>query len=182
MTTIGVISDTHLRAGGKRQLPPQVFETFKGVSLILHLGDLNTLQVVAALEAIAPVIAVHGNNDDREAMQVLPTTRRVEIEQAVLGLAHGDRGVDTFVKALSDVPGNRQTAANALSHFEFEEDVSCVVFGHSHLPLIKWHECRGRRVLLLNPGSPTDKRWGPHYGCGLLRVEGRSLEAELTTW
>ena len=182
MALIGVLSDTHIRRGGKRQLPSRVFEAFNSVDLILHAGDLNTLQVVTDLEFIAPVFAVHGNNDDSEVMQSLVATRRVEVENCVIGLAHGDQPHDNDVRPLEDTPGNRQTAANALSHFEFEDDVNCVVFGHSHRPLIARRELNGRSILLFNPGSPTDKRYGPHYACGLLRVDGKRLDAELITW
>ncbi|MDQ3813584.1 MAG: metallophosphatase family protein, partial [Armatimonadota bacterium] len=180
MTTIGLISDTHIIRGGRRQLPPRVFEVFDGVDFILHAGDLNILQVVTDLEAIAPTFAVYGNNDDWEALHTLPATRRMEVEQCVVGLVHGDQGRDS-PKPL-DFSGNRQTAANALSRFVFEDDVNCVVFGHSHRSLVAWHELCDRKVLLFNPGSPTDRRYGPHHSVGLLRVDGKRLEPELITW
>jgi len=173
MTTIGVISDTHIRPGGRRLLPPRIFDLFASVDLIFHAGDLNTMQVVADLEAIAPVVAVHGNNDDGEVMARLPPTRQMQIEECWIGLAHGDRGHPQFTRSTAKTP------ANALSWFE---GVDCVVFGHSHRSLVEWLELPGGRVLLFNPGSPTDKRWGPHHSCGLLRVDGRRLEPELFTW
>jgi hypothetical protein len=182
MTIIGVLSDTHIRPAGRYRLTPQVFEAFENVDLILHAGDLNTLQVLSDLEALAPALAVHGNNDDWQAMQSLPPTRRIEVEACVIGLTHGDVGLDGTVKPWTGVTGNSQTAANAYSRFEFEDDVSCVIFGHSHRSLIHWHEQDGRRTLMFNPGSPTDKRWGPHHSLGLLRVDGRTISAELLTW
>jgi len=180
MTTIGILSDTHIRPGGRRQLPPQVFTAFEGVDLIFHAGDLNTLQVVTDLENIAPVLAVPGNNDDWDVMSALPPTRTVEIERCIIGLAHGDRpNPEAHTKA-------RDTAECALSHFR---GVDCVVFGHSHWPLIHWRRLPGigrterdGMVLLFNPGSPTDRRRAPHFSCGLLRVDGRHIDASLTTW
>jgi len=182
MKTIGVISDTHISSHRRRVLPPQVFEHFANVDYIIHTGDLNTLEVVAELEKLAPVVAVTGNNDNAEAMNLLPPSRRFEVEQSVLGLAHGHVGIDNLVRPFADAPGNSQTAANAFSIFEFEDDVNCVIFGHSHLPLIKWHEHAGRRILLFNPGSPTDKRFGPHYALGLLRIDGVNIEPQLVKW
>ncbi len=185
MTTIGIISDTHIKIGGKRQLPPQVYQAFNNVDLILHAGDLNTLQVISDLEALAPVVAVHGNNDDWDAMQKLETARRIEIEGCIIGLTHGDQTANGMaIWPLGDVPGNNHTAAMALSHFP---DADCVVFGHSHWPLIDWRDLSGaqgelRHVLLFNPGSATKKRRAPEHSCGILRVDGKRLEAELIAW
>jgi predicted phosphodiesterase len=78
--------------------------------------------------------------------------------------------------------GNGITVACALSLFENQDDVNCIVFGHSHNPLLTKIQVRGREVTLFNPGSPTDKRWGPHYGFGLLRIDGAHLDGELITW
>jgi len=185
MTLIGVISDTHIIPGRRRALPPIVFETFRDVDFILHAGDLNTLQVVTDLEAIAPTFAVYGNNDNWEAVHTLPATRRIEIEDCIIGLVHGDQKPDESVTGPAKplgFPGNNYTSGQALAHFASDEPIDCVVFGHSHRSLIAWLELRDRKVLLFNPGSPTDKRWGPHHSLGLLRVDGKRLEPELITW
>ena len=54
--------------------------------------------------------------------------------------------------------------------------MAVVLFGHSHAPLVE-------RVpdgpLLLNPGSPTDKRAQPRYSWALVRVDGGEVQAEL---
>ena len=170
MTTIGIISDTHITPGGKRQLPPMVFETFAAVDLILHCGDLNTLQVVRDLEALAPVVAVRGNNDDHEAVLQLPTRRIITIESCHIGMVHGDRG------------NGRNTPEIALSNFADEENLDAVIFGHSHWPFLEWREHLGAQILLFNPGSASDKRRAPHFSCGLLHVENRKIEAEIITW
>ncbi len=54
---IGVISDTH------GYFDPRLPDVFRGVERILHAGDIGSLEVVERLEAIAPVVAVHGNMD-----------------------------------------------------------------------------------------------------------------------
>jgi putative phosphoesterase len=181
MKTVGVISDTHIRPGGKRQIPARVWELFAGVDLILHAGDVNTLQVIHDLETLAPTFAVHGNNDDWEAMNQLPTSRRVPVEESHIGLVHGDRPREGVIVRATGYEGNSFAAAHALSHFG-DEHVNCIIFGHSHRPLCLWHDVKGHKVLLLNPGSPTDKRYGPHYGCALLKVDGKQLEAEPVLW
>ena len=176
---IGVISDTHI-SGGRRVLPPRIFTDFDGVDLILHAGDLMIARVVTELEALAPVIAVRGNNDGpnlnlRDALQM-------EIESCTIGLTHGDRYPHDLPRPPRnlDFAGNKQTAAFALSHFPTAD---VVIFGHSHRPMCAWH-CRddGSEVLLLNPGSPTDKRWAANYGVAILEIENGKPEAELILW
>lgn len=182
MKTIGVISDTHIRTGSTRAIPSRVFEAFENVDLILHGGDVIEQSVLDTLSTLAPVVVVRGNNDFGD-LRDLPISLRVEVESVVIGLVHGD--IPAFrrrVKPLENAPGNRQTAANAISHFEFDGDIDCIVFGHSHRPLILEHEIDGRRVLLVNPGSPTDKRYSPHFGCALLKIDGEKIEPQLITW
>jgi predicted phosphodiesterase len=50
-----------------------------------------------------------------------------------------------------------------------------VVFGHSHIPFL---EDKGG-LMLLNPGSPTDKRRQPDYTFALLLVEEGWVQAEI---
>ena len=54
---IGVISDTHGR------LRPAVAEKLQGVDCILHAGDFDSPDILQALDRIAPVYGVRGNND-----------------------------------------------------------------------------------------------------------------------
>jgi predicted phosphodiesterase len=35
---------------------------------------------------------------------------------------------------------------------------------------------------MFNPGSPTDKRYGPHHSLGILRIDGHKIEGEIITW
>lgn len=182
MKLIGVLSDTHLRANSTSGIPSAVFEAFQNLDLILHGGDLVVPSVLETLNALAPVVAVRGNNDFGE-LRDLPLSLRVEIEEVVVGLVHGDEAAfGRRAMPLSLASGNRQTAANAISHFEHDGDVDCIVFGHSHHPLLMGHEIEGRKVLLLNPGSPTDKRYAPHCGCALLRIDGDKIEPQLINW
>ncbi len=180
MTTIGVISDTHIKVGGKKQIPPEVFAAFENVDLILHAGDLNILQVIGDLEAIAPVVAVYGNNCDWDVLHALPQARELQIENVKIGLTHGDVGLN----AQGEPTFAMSTRLAALSHFP---DADCIVFGHSHRPLIDWIELADkdgnlRPVLLLNPGSATKKRGAPHHSCGILRINGHEIEPQLITW
>ena len=182
MKTIGVLSDTHIYGRGRFRLPEYLLRAFQNVDLILHAGDVNIPDVLRELEQLAPVHAVFGNNDVDEICATLPATRRIEVEDCVIGITHGDVAAHGERAQPLDFSGNRQTAANALSHFEFDTDVNCVVFGHSHRSLCAWHQTNSNRLLMFNPGSPTDKRFGPHHSFGFLRVDGESIKGELVTW
>ena len=60
---IGLISDTHIPESGP-ELPPQVYQAFEDVDLILHGGDLHVIQVLDWLEQLAPALASRGNGDE----------------------------------------------------------------------------------------------------------------------
>ncbi|MDP9364451.1 MAG: metallophosphatase family protein, partial [Chloroflexota bacterium] len=51
----------------------------------------------------------------------------------------------------------------------------CVVYGHSHIPKMELEQ----GTLLFNPGSPTERRWQPHFGLGLIRVTAERVLPDL---
>ena len=87
LNLIGLISDTHIPTRA-RLIPPRVFSAFKGVSLIIHAGDLVSLEVIAHLENIAPVLAVFGNMDSIEVRRRLPKITSVEVSGVKIGVYH----------------------------------------------------------------------------------------------
>ena len=58
--TVGVLADTHLPYRMQR-LPDQVFDAFQDVDLILHTGDVDRINYLSDLAALAPLAAVRGN-------------------------------------------------------------------------------------------------------------------------
>jgi predicted phosphodiesterase len=34
-------------------------------------------------------------------------------------------------------------------------------------------------TVYFNPGSPTDRRWHPHFGVGIIRVDDERIDPEL---
>jgi putative phosphoesterase len=160
--TIGVISDTHVYSHGARRLPAQLCDLFArfSVGLILHAGDVNTASVLDTLALVAPVIAVTGNNDDVELHARLERAERFTIGRFRFALVHGH--------------GGRSARSEAR---RFAGDADCVVYGHSHIPLIE--DVEG--TILFNPGSATDRRWQEHFGIGLIRVNEK-IEPELVLY
>lgn len=158
--TIGVIADTHVYAHGRRQIPDEVLALFQraAAGLIVHAGDLNDRTVLDALESIAPVLAVRGNNDSAELSELLPAETRFQAGRFSFVLVHGHQG----------------RTARAVAR-TYAGTVDCVVYGHSHIPKVE--EVDG--TVLFNPGSATDRRWGPHFGIGLIRVTAERCTPEL---
>jgi hypothetical protein len=50
-----------------------------------------------------------------------------------------------------------------------------VVFGHTHLPVVE----RYGHLWLLNPGSPTERRRGPHRAMLVLEIAAGEVRPEL---
>lgn len=158
--TIGVVADSHVYPHGSRRFPTEVLDLFArlGVGLILHAGDVNTVAVLAALERVAPTLAVQGNNDDDELRRRLPLTVEFTVGRFAFVLIHGHQA---------------RTARAAARRYAGRVD--CVVYGHSHIPKMEID----RGTLLFNAGSPTERRWQPHFGVGLLRVSSEKVEPDL---
>lgn len=79
---VGVISDTH------DYLNPKVYGLFEGVEHILHAGDINSMDMIIELSAIAPVIAVRGNMDHSEIASHYPDEQRIQLAGTDVFLIH----------------------------------------------------------------------------------------------
>lgn len=145
---IGVISDTH------GLLRPQALAALEGSELILHAGDIGSPEVLSALQALAPVVAVRGNNDTAPWAQALPETLTVEAGGRRFHLLH-----DLKTLALDPLAAG----------------CDAVVSGHSHKPLIE----RREGLLYLNPGSAGPRRFQLPITLARLRVQDGRIDAEL---
>lgn len=145
--TLGLISDTHL-PDRCRALPPTVFDALAGVDLILHAGDVGALSVLDDLAAVAPVVAVHGNDELEGAPDVLPARQVLFLAGRRILLVHGnhanradeiaDRQVDHWPPKLTRWAGMAR-----------EVGASMIIYGHTHIP---WAvEFDG--VWVINPGA-----------------------------
>src|SRR5262245_39521966 len=84
----GLIADTH---GLKR---PEALTTLDGFDMINMVGDVGAPGVLEALHAIAPVVAVRGNNDQGEWAQTLPETEVIEVGDITLYVLHDVKTLD----------------------------------------------------------------------------------------
>jgi putative phosphoesterase len=156
---IGIISDTHMPRGPRR-LPDACVERLRSADLILHAGDVMTVEALEVFGSIGPpLLAVHGNVDTAELRARLPAERIVDADGARLAMVH-------------DAGPARGRLDRLRRRFP---DADAVVFGHSHLPL---HEHAGG-FQIFNPGSPTERRRAPTRTMGLAHASAGRLRFEL---
>ena len=151
-----VLADTHIPRRAKG-LPAGLTPHLESADLILHAGDLLVEDVLYELESYAPVRAVKGNVDGWDVR--LPETLEFEAEGVPVAMIH-DSGP---TKGRSGRMRRRFPGARV------------VVFGHSHIP---WLEDENGQMLL-NPGSPTDRRKAPDHTFALLHAEAGGIRAEV---
>lgn len=136
---IGILSDTH------GLLRREVFPALEGVEHILHAGDVGDLDILVALEALAPVTAVHGNTDGWELRNRLPASAAVELGGLRFAVAHGH------------LPAHGTTRERLARAFP---SADVVVFGHTHEPYME-------EVAPEDAGGETGPRWFVNPGsCG----------------
>jgi len=164
---VGLVSDTHLSSD---RLPEAVTNALAGVDLILHAGDLVTLDVLRHLEAIVPVTAVQGNMDLPGVQLNLPLKTVVEAAGRRIGLIHGHH-VPYPERVLPPPLDYEAMHAYLLSEFP-NEGVECIVYGHTH----QAHVETCGHVLVINPGSATR---GRVHTIGLLTIGQDSLHGEI---
>ncbi|HEV3103694.1 MAG TPA: metallophosphoesterase family protein [Candidatus Dormibacteraeota bacterium] len=155
-TRIGVVSDSHCPEFLDR-LPDRLFDVLRGVDLIVHAGDVNGGETIAALAGIAPVEAVRGDHDD--AALGLPLSREVAVEGKRIVIVHGNRSrwieePQTLLWTLS-LGAYHPHAGLARSLLGRFQGVDAIVFGHTH----REHVETVGSTLLFNPGGVH--QWNP---------------------
>jgi uncharacterized protein len=151
-----VIADTHIPRRA-RALPESLLPHLERADLILHAGDLMDPALLDELATYAPVLAVRGNLDSPEVK--LSEVLEFEFDGVRIAMIHDS--------------GPKKGRRNRMRR-RFPE-ARVVVFGHSHIPWLEDEE----GLLLLNPGSPTDRRRQPVHTFALLRAEGGKVRAEV---
>ncbi|MSR07080.1 MAG: metallophosphoesterase [Gemmatimonadetes bacterium] len=143
---LGIISDTH------GQLRPEVFDVFSQVDHILHAGDVGQLELLAELEALAPVTAVYGNVDGFDIRGRLPKVAELELDGLAIVVTHGDQFG-------SPTPAKLREAFLA---------ADVIIYGHTHRPLL---EMVDRTVTVMNPGSAGPRRFDLKPSVGIMELE-----------
>lgn len=145
---IGIISDTH------GLMRPEALRALQGSDLIVHAGDIGTLEVVRALESIAPVIAIRGNNDRGKWVRAFPKTTQLEAGGIKIYVLHNlkEIGFDPLASGFS-----------------------ALVSGHSHRPSVSTEN----GVCFINPGSAGPRRFKLPVTIGLLKVQRGGVDGKI---
>ena len=156
---LAIVSDTHLPRG-RRALPAACVERMRAADAILHAGDFMEVGVLEEMRALGPPVwAVRGNVDSAALQAQLPLVRVVDAGGVSIAMVH-DAG----------------PRAGRLGRMRRRfPDVSAVVFGHSHLPLLESED----GFAIFNPGSPTERRRAPHHTMGVATVADGRVDFEL---
>lgn len=132
---IGLIADTHGFLG------EDALDALAGCDQILHAGDIGS-GVLGALQRVAPVLAVRGNNDTSGEAAALPEVASIEL--AGFGV--------TVVHRLADAPS---------AAFDI------LVFGHCH----RQHaDTTAAGRLYVNPGAAGRRGFHQRRSVALLHV------------
>jgi putative phosphoesterase len=145
---IGVISDTH------NLVRPEALHALRGCEQIIHAGDICNPAVLHALNELAPVTAVRGNNDSGARIDDLPETVTMRLGQKSVYVVHD----------IADVPRRL-------------DGIDVVITGHSHKPLV---ERRGA-TLFVNPGSAGPRRFKLPITLGIMTITSGGAEVEIVT-
>jgi putative phosphoesterase len=127
---------------------------------ILHAGDIGELDVLDALNEIAPTIAVRGNIDVRA--KDLP-------DHFTIDLFDDDEQLLTMLLTHIAVNGPRLRADAA--RLAQSEKANLVICGHSHVPFVG----RDKGLSIFNPGSIGPRRFHLPIVLGVLELKDRKI-------
>lgn len=160
---IGLVTDTHLPST-IRDLWDEVKDTFAGVDLILHGGDIVTPRVLDWLEDIAPTLAARGNNDGGWDDPRMQDVQWLDLEGWRVVMIHDMEPEERPIATLKDC---HLKGAHA----------DIMISGHTHYERLDYRD----GVLQMNTGSATHPRlWSTRLGTvGLLDLAPGKITARI---
>ncbi len=148
MPRLGLISDTH------GLLRSEAVAFLRGTDFIIHAGDIGDAAVLRELEALAPVTAVRGNNDNGPWARAVAESEVLQVGDVTIYVIHDLAALDLDPVAAG---------------------VQVVVSGHSHKPLVQTRN----GVLYVNPGSAGPRRFKLPIAVAELEIAGGSVKANV---
>jgi putative phosphoesterase len=172
---IGVIADTHVPER-QRTLPANLKRVFAGVDIILHAGDVCSLDVLRELQNNFTItIAVSGESDAPDVKRYLEPLRVVEFSGSRIGLIHGHQAEPTaWWRRLLTISADRRAGRTQRYIRSAFQDVQCIVYGHTHRAFVGF----ASGVLLFNPG-PAAPIGGQRPSVGVLEVEAGAVSGHI---
>lgn len=144
---LGLMSDTHMPSRWP-QLHDTLPQIFADVDMILHAGDVGELWVLDELSHIAPVVAVHGNDEPPDTPHMLPEKQIVTVakQRILLWHSHYADRVDELESRRAQV---MRPKLERIARHGKRVGAKVVHFGHWHIPLV----CEIEGVVLVNAGA-----------------------------
>ena len=136
MHRIAVISDTH------NLLRPEVVEIIRTCEVIVHAGDISTLDILDRLEELKPLYIVRGNNDRGDWASGLPQVLTFDLFGRTVCMTHIKRNIPQDHKA------------------------DLVIYGHSH----RYSCAKDGDAVFLNPGSCGPRRFNQEITMAILTL------------
>ena len=132
MTTIGILSDTHITAP-TADFNRNTARAFADCDIIVHAGDLTDMGILDAFRG-KEIHAVSGNMCNSRTRADLPEMKTFVVDGFLFALCHGANGP-------------RHNIEERL--FDQYPEADCIIYGHTHNPLCH----RVASTLYINPGS-----------------------------
>lgn len=162
---IGVLSDTHC------YINPSVAEYLSDCDIILHAGDIGSIEVIKQLYKISEnVISVCGNNDTKEQWNTweqkhlaqVPKIAEIELPGGMITVTHGDEHFSEYDIWHEKLRNNFPTA-------------KVIVYGHSHRLVCD----QTTEPWVLNPGAAGETRIQKHgVSCILMNVNNKKWDVK----
>ncbi|MBT8404207.1 MAG: YfcE family phosphodiesterase [Gemmatimonadetes bacterium] len=140
---VGLISDTH------GHLRAEIFQALAGVERLIHAGDVEDVDHLTDLAAIAPVTAVSGNVDRVDVRAIAPEEAVLDVAGVRVAVIHGHQVHPDYRLLLARFP-----------------DAKVIVHGHTHVP-----RCDAvGDILIVNPGAAGKAQKGHPPSVAILEV------------
>ncbi|WP_158962736.1 metallophosphoesterase family protein [Myroides fluvii] len=161
MKKILLLSDTH------SCMDESILKYVKQADEVWHAGDIGNIQVTDEIKKHAPLRAVYGNIDDKEARLEFPEEQLFTCE-----------GMKVYMIHIGGYPGKYKTQVREQL---LKEKPGLYICGHSHILKVQYDSLY--QVLHLNPGAAGIS--GMHQVRTMLRFvldQGTIKDLEIIEW
>lgn len=149
---IVVIADTHIPERAQ-SLPAKLLEEIKDADLLIHAGDMVSVDFFKELKSLCKnVRVVRGNMDPPEIANKVSERDIFEVGKFKIGIMHGFGAPGRIVESLIEIFKN--------------DKLDMIIFGHSHAALNEKY----KGIIMFNPGSPTDQVFAPYLSYGIIEI------------
>ncbi len=154
MKTIGVLSDTH------GFIHPRVSDFFKDCDIIIHAGDIGSVEAAEQLMSLKPLKAVYGNIDGGKLRLMFKEYEFFKIEE-----------INILLKHITGTPKKYNPETVKLIN-SLKPDI--LITGHSHILKVLYDD--KNNLLYINPGAAG--KYGFHKEITMVKftINGKEIK------